>query len=47
MGGKTRDLTERLNCPERIIHLLFSHFVGDHNDFSTSSAGVELHDRLD
>ena len=47
MGGKTRDLTQRLNCPERIIHLLFFHFVGDHNDFSTCRAGVELHDRLD
>ena len=47
VGGKSRNFWQGLDRCERVFHLFLAHFVGDHNDFSTGFAGVELNDRLD
>jgi hypothetical protein len=47
MGGETRNFGQGLDGLECFVHLFLAHFVGDHNNFSTGFAGVELNDRLD
>jgi hypothetical protein len=47
VGGKTRNFGQGLDGLECVVHLFLAHFVGDHNNFSTSFAGVELNNRLD
>ena len=47
MGGESRNLGQSADGHQGFVHAPLVDFVGDHDDFCSGGAGVELHDGLD